>query len=66
MLKDCDYNKIKILTELSRLAWHIKKFAKKDAKKHKHSPCHKLLMQLEKDLEKYIKKLTPHVKKTLK
>lgn len=66
MLKDCDYNKVKILTELSKLCWHLKRFAKKDAKKHKHDPCHKIMVSLEKDLEKYIHKLAPIVAKGLK
>ncbi|MEM4263490.1 MAG: hypothetical protein QW666_01165 [Candidatus Woesearchaeota archaeon] len=65
MLKDCDYNKVRILHDLSRLVWHIKRFAKNDAKKGKHDECHKLISSLEKDLEKYVDKLAHYVGKSL-
>lgn len=65
MLKDCDYNKVRILHDLSRLVWHIKRFAKADAKKGKHDECNKVLVALEKDLDKYIGKLKPLVGKSL-
>lgn len=57
MLEDCNYNKIRLLHDLSRMNWYLKKHAKADAKKAGHEECHKLCLELEKDLEKHIEKL---------
>ena len=52
MLDNCTYDKIKILQELSSLLWFLQKHA------HKEVPasdaCHRLIQDLEKDLEKYV------------
>jgi len=58
MLEDCNYNKVRLLHDLSRLTQFLKKHAKKDAKKGKHGECHKLYLDLEKDLEKHIGELS--------
>ena len=56
MLSDCNYTKVRLLHDMSRLAWFIDKHAKKDAKKAGHKECEKLCMDLEKDLHKHIEK----------
>jgi hypothetical protein len=59
MLKDCNYNKIRLLHDLSRINNFIKKHAKEDAEKAKgHEGCRKVYAELEKDLEKHINKLS--------
>ncbi len=57
MLEDCNYNKVRLLHDLSRIVWYLKKHAKKDAKKAGHRECHNLCVELEKDLERHIKKI---------
>jgi hypothetical protein len=57
MLNDCNYNKVRLLHDLSRINWYLKKHAKEDAKKHGHPLCHTMCEEMEKDLEKHIDKL---------
>ena len=57
MLKDCNYNKIRLLHDLSRIVWYLKKHAKEDAKKSGHELCHTMCEELEQDLEKHIEKI---------
>lgn len=57
MLSDCNYNKVRLLHDLSRIVWYLKKHAKEDAKKHGHPLCHAMCEDMEKDLEKHIDKL---------
>lgn len=58
MLHDCNYNKIRLLHDLSRIAHFVKNHAKGDSKKGaQHTSCHQVYVELEKDLEKHIKKL---------
>lgn len=57
MLKDCNYNKIRLLRDLSRIVWYLKKHAKEDAKKEGHELCHAMCWEIERDLEKHIEKL---------
>jgi len=64
MLNNCDYNKVRLLHDLSRITWYLKKHVKKDAK-GKHAKCAKVYKDLEKDLEKHIKKLQGATKKCL-
>ncbi len=54
MLEDCDYDKTKIVHELSSVSWFLKKHAIKDAKKQKHALCAKEYEALQKDLDKHI------------
>ena len=61
MLDNCDYNKVRLLHDLSRIVWHLNKHAKEDAKKAGHEECHKICVELEKDLEKHISTLTKAV-----
>lgn len=57
MLKNCHYDNIKILYQLSCTAWFIEKHAKVDAQKENNTVCIELLNNLEKDLQKYIEQL---------
>ncbi|MBW2980662.1 hypothetical protein KY360_04560 [Candidatus Woesearchaeota archaeon] len=57
MIDDCNYNKIRLLHDLSRIVWYLERHAKKDAKKSGHVLCHKLCGEIQKDLEKHMEKL---------
>lgn len=54
-LDNCDYDKIKILHELSSVLWFIKKHALEDTQKNTESFT--FLKQLESSLEKHVAKL---------
>ena len=54
MLDNCNYNAIKILHELSSLAWFLQKHAIQDEKKDQHSQYLVMYEQLLKDLDKHI------------
>lgn len=58
MLNDCNYNKVRLLRDLSRIVWYLQKHAKEDAKKAGHETCHAMCEELEKDLEEHIGKIT--------
>jgi len=53
MLNDCKYNKVKLLHELSSLAWFIDQCALKDAEKSNEDGCLEVLKDLSRDLKKY-------------
>jgi hypothetical protein len=57
LLKNCLYNKIKLLHELSSLLWFIENHAEADAKEANSPQCHDFLDRLEKDLEKHVQEL---------
>ena len=57
MLNDCKYDKIKLLHELSSLAWFLDKCGLQDAQKSGSPQCLDLFKELRKDLDKYIKAL---------
>ena len=57
MLGNCNYDKIKILSELSKIVWFIENHAKKDAEKENHPWCYAMYEELQKDLEKHMEKL---------
>jgi hypothetical protein len=57
VLRNCNYDKIRLLHDLSRIAWYIDKHAKKDADEENHPMCKELYQELHKDLEKHIEKL---------
>ena len=63
MLSNCDYNKVKLLHELSSICGFLKKHAKRDAKSAKHKGCAKFCAALEKDLERHIDQIKKHVHK---
>ena len=57
MLKDCTYDMVKILKDLSELRWFVQKHAKDGAKEEGHELYHAVCEDLEKDLDKHIEKL---------
>jgi len=57
MLSQCNYNKVRLLHDLSRIVWFLKKHAKEDAKSEGHEDCMKMCEELEADLEKHINKI---------
>jgi hypothetical protein len=65
MLHNCNYNKIRLVHDLSRIVWHLKHHAKKDAK-GAHSTCAKMYTALENDLEKHIGNQTASIGKLAK
>lgn len=54
MLNDCEYNKIKLLKQLSCVMWFIKKHAEKDADNANDVGCKNFLKALTPELEKHI------------
>lgn len=57
MLNHCEYDKIKLIHELSSLMWFIEKHAKDDAQQANDDVCYKILQELSQSLEAYIDKL---------
>ena len=57
MLDDCNYNKIRLLHDVSRIVWYLEHHAKKDAKESGHELCHAMCVELQADLEKHMEKL---------
>jgi len=57
MLSDCNYNKVRLLHDLSRIVWYLEKHAKEDANKAGHELCKAMCDELMEDLEKHIEKL---------
>ena len=57
MLDHCTYDKIKLLHEISKTVWFIRKHAIDDAKTARDQKCEELLAKLADDMEKYIVKL---------
>lgn len=58
MLENCNYNKIRLLHDLSKIVWYLEKHAKRDAKEGGHELCHAMCEELQKDLEKHIEKVS--------
>lgn len=54
MLDNCHYDAVKILHELSKLAWFVEKHAKPDEHKERHAECVEFYHDLLEDLEKHI------------
>jgi hypothetical protein len=63
MLDNCTYNTVKLMHDLSGLAWYLKHFCQKDVKACRSKECQKLFMQIQKDLEKNIALLEKSLKK---
>jgi len=57
MLDDCQYDKIKVLQELSSIAWFIEKHAKENAKQAGDQECALILDQIKRDIDGNIAKL---------
>ncbi len=56
-MDDCNYSKVKLLHDLSRIAWYLDKHAKKDANTSGHVLCQKVCEELQADLDKHMEKL---------
>lgn len=65
-MENCEYNEVKLLHELSRLSWFIKKHAEADAKKEGHNECHAFMEKLHHDLDKYAEMLRAKMGKPCK
>ena len=57
MLPNGRYDKVKILHDMSSLLWFVKEHAIKESAKQGHEHCLIYYKELEKDLERHIKKL---------
>ncbi|RLE37739.1 hypothetical protein DRJ17_05905 [Candidatus Woesearchaeota archaeon] len=57
MLNDCNYNKVRLLYDLSKIVGFLKRHAKEDANKEGHKLCYAMYKEIEEDLEKHIEKL---------
>lgn len=57
MLKNCEYNNARLLTDMSRLAWFLEKHAIKDAKIAKERRCETVYKAIQKDLDVHINTL---------
>lgn len=57
MLDDCNYNKLRLVHDLSRIIWYLDKHAIDDAEKAGHLECLTLYKNLHKDLELHMQKL---------
>ncbi|MBD3232021.1 hypothetical protein GF322_05195 [Candidatus Dependentiae bacterium] len=60
MLDNCRYNNIKILHELSKLAWFIDKHCTQSKYGCKHESC-QTLHELKNTLEQYIEQLNKQI-----
>ena len=56
-LNNCQYDKTKLVTQLSKISWFIEKHAIEDALKENDAQLQEALTQLESDIEKHIVKL---------
>jgi hypothetical protein len=57
MESDCNYDKVKLLHQLSKLLWMIDKHYLADAKKANHPLCAEMYKDIAKDLQKHKQKL---------
>ena len=57
MLSNCNYNKTKLLYNISKIAVFIEKHAIKEAEKDGHPLCAEEYKELKQDLERHIEKL---------
>lgn len=57
MKSNCNYDKVKLLQQVSHMIWRIEKHYARDAKKDKHPLCKKMYEELAEDLKKHRKKL---------
>jgi hypothetical protein len=62
MLSNCNYDKIKLLNDLSKAKWFIENHAKQDAEEEGHGLCVRMYEEIEEDLENSIAKLKEAIK----
>lgn len=53
-MKNCNYNKAKLIYKLSKLSYFIEQFGKKDAD---NNGCKKLMQEVQKEIDEQIHKL---------
>ena len=56
-LDNCSYNKIKLIHQLSSLAWFLDKHALKDAQDAGDMECYESMVSIQRDLLKHIERL---------
>lgn len=61
MLDNSTYNKVKLIYQLSKMIWFIDKHSLLDANNAGDKECAESLVNLKKDLEKYLEKLQKSV-----
>jgi hypothetical protein len=57
MLDNCCYDRVKILHELSSIAWFIDKCGKKDVENCGHPECKEKLAEIAKDVNAILSKM---------
>lgn len=62
MLSNCNYDKIRLLHDLSRIKWFLDNHAKKDAEEEGHELCIQMYGEIEGDIDKSIAKLKEAIK----
>jgi hypothetical protein len=61
MKSNCNYDKLKLLHEVSHMIWRIRKHYIRDAKKENHPLCAKMYKEIADGLEEYKEKLAAAV-----
>lgn len=61
MKSNCNYDKVKLLHEVSHMIWRIRRHYIKDAEKSKHPLCKKMYKEIADELEKHKEKLAAAV-----
>ncbi|MFC1842424.1 hypothetical protein ACFLYU_02085 [Candidatus Dependentiae bacterium] len=64
MLDNCKYDKVKLLHEMSSIAWFLEKHAKENANKADDKECFTIYQNMLQDLEKHIQVLKSTISKT--
>ena len=57
ILKNCNYNKVRLLNDFSRIVFYLNKHCERDAKKVGHVHCEALSKEVIADMETHIEKL---------
>ena len=62
-MKNCKYNKIKLMHKLNKISWFIEKYAKNDATNDGDNECCEHLKKMQADLDKHVNDLHCSIKK---
>ena len=62
MLDNCCYNQIKILHDLSNIAWFLKECCQQDAQTCDHDTCKETIRMVAKDVNALIEKIHKSLK----
>jgi len=63
LLDNCRYDKVKLLHEISSIAWYLEKHAKENAEKAGDKECYAIYDTMLKDLEEHIQVLKEAIRK---